>query len=174
MAGDIKQKYPAASNDTVAITISLASLSSDTTLLAGRESTVVDNTTNVDIDHLVSGVIRVGTAPTASREIRVYAYAPRKIASGTPTYLAAVTGSDANLTIASANVRDSALRLLWATLTDTTTDRDYFMPPTSIAQAFGEMPPYWGLWVTQASGIALNSTSGNHELHYHRIQKQYT
>ena len=60
MAGDIKTKYPASSADTTALTITLASLATSSTLVAGRESTAVDNSSNVDEDHLVSGQITVG------------------------------------------------------------------------------------------------------------------
>lgn len=166
---DIKIKYPVA--DTIAITCDISSLASSTAW-AGRASTVVDNTTNLDLDHVVSGVIRVGTTPTASKTISVYAYAPIKIASGTPTYPDGITGTDAAKTMTSANVAQAALVWLWSTLTDSTSDRDYYMPPRSIAQAFGAMPPYWGLFVTHDSVAALNATAGNHYFHYRRDQAQ--
>lgn len=178
MAGNLQVRYPATS--TVAITCTLASLASDTNLLIGRESTVVDNTTNVDLDHLVGGIIRLGTSPTVSKEVRVYAHAPWKIVTGTPTYTdlgsgTPLTGADAGATWQSANARDTALRLLWAGLTDAVTGRVMSMPPTSIAQAFGGMlPAFWGLWIVHNSVAALDSTGANHALHYQRIQNQYT
>jgi len=140
--------------------------------LAGRESTAVDNTTNLDLDHLLSGKIRVGTSPTASRVIEVWAYAPISIASGTPEYPDVLDGTDSDETMTSANVKASALRLVWSTLTDNTTDRDYFIPPTSIASLFGDLPPYWGVFVTHDTGVALNATGSNHFLHYQRFQRQ--
>lgn len=169
---DIKIKYPASSANSVALTIGLASLASSTTRLGGRESSAVDNTTNVDLDHLLSGKIRVGTSPTVSKLIEVWAYAPIKIATGTPVYPDVLDGTDSDETLTSENVKNSALRLAWSTLIDSTSDRDYFIPPTSIAALFGELPPYWGIFVTHDTGVALNSTAGNHELHYHRIQRQ--
>lgn len=169
---DIKTKYPQSSADTVAVTISLASLNSDTSLVAGRASTAIDNTSNLDLDHLVASKIRTGTSPTASRVIEVWAYAPIKIASATPTYPDSITGSDAAKTMTSANVKAAALALLWTAITDSTSDRDYFMPPRSIREAFGNMPAFWGLFVVHSSGVALNSTSGNHEFTYQRIQGQ--
>lgn len=172
MAGDLKTKYPASNADTTALTITLASLATSSTLVVGRESTAVSNTTNVDEDHLVSGQITVGTSPTGGR-IEVWAYGPLSIASGTPDY-GLPTGSDAGITYASRNQLVSGLRLLWSTAVDTTTDREYYMPPTSVRDAFGELPPLWGIVVTHSSGVNLNSTSGNHFFHYHRIQKQYT
>jgi hypothetical protein len=169
---DITMRYPSA--NTTALTITLASLASTSAgvLLAGRESTVVDNQTTLDLDHLVSGKIRTGTSPTASRVIEVWAYAPIQIVSGTPSYPDVLDGTDSDETLTSANVKASALRLVWSTLVDATSDRDYFIPPTSIAGLFGDLPPLWGLFVTHDTGVALNSTGSNHFLHYQRFQRQ--
>jgi hypothetical protein len=172
MAGDIKTKYPASNADTTALTITIASLATSSTLLVGRESTAVNNTSNLDEDHLVSGQITVGTSPTGGR-IELWAYAPIAIASGTPDY-GLLTGADAAKTFDSRNQLLSALKLLWSTGVDTTSNREYAIPPSSITQAFGQVPPYWGLFLTHSSGVNLHATSGNHFLHYHRVQKQYT
>lgn len=167
---DIKQKYPSA--DTTALTITLASLATSSTLLVGRESTVVNNTSNLDLDHIISGKFTTGTSPTAATRIEVWAYAPISITSGTPAYIDTVTGSDAGITITSDNVKFSGLRPVWSTTVDSTSNRTYYMPPTSIANVFGEMPAYWGIIVTHSTAVNLNSTSSNHAVHYHRIQKQ--
>jgi hypothetical protein len=169
---DIQIRYPAA--NTTALTITLASLASTSAgiLLAGRESTVVDNQTTLDLDHLLSGQIRTGTSPTASRVIEVWVYAPIRIVSGTPTYPDVLDGTDSDETLTSANVKASALRLAWSTLVDATSDRDYFIPPTSIAGLFGDLPPLWGVFVTHDTGVALNATGSNHFLHYQRFQRQ--
>ena len=171
MASDIKTKYPATSS--VAITCAIASLASDTNLLAGRASTAVDNTTNLDLDHLVSGLITAGTSPTVGTTIEVWAYAYRTIASGTPTYPDSITGTDANKTMTSANVKNAALRLVAVITVDNTSNRGYEFPPTSIAGLYGgSMPPFYGLFIVHNTGVALNSTGGNHILHYERVQAQ--
>lgn len=168
---DIKTKYPSTSS--VAITCAIASLASDTNLLAGRAGTAVDNTTNVDLDHLVSGLITAGTSPTAGKTIEVWAYAYRSIASGTPTYPDSITGTDANKTMTSANVKQSALRLLASITVDATSSRGYEFPPTSIASLFGgSMPPFYGLFVVHDTAVALHATAGNHVIHYERVQAQ--
>ena len=165
----VTTNYPVA--DTIAITIGLNSLATDPTLLAGRASTAVDNTTYLDIDHLVSGVIRLGGAtPTVSKTVEVWAYAPVRVAT-TPVYPAAITGTDANRAMASANVKFSALRLVHAMTSDATAALDLFIPPTSIASLFGELPQFWGLWVVHDTGQALDSTLGNHVLHYLRVRR---
>jgi len=170
----IQTLYPQSNADTVALTITLASLASTAAgiLLAGQESTAVTNASNLDLDHLVSGRITAGTSPTAGRVIEVWAYAPVQIASGTPTYPDVLTGSDAAATLTSANVKNASVRLVWSAQTDNVTDRPYWIPPTSIAQLFGELPARWGLFVTHDSGVNLNGTAGNHYLNYHRVKRE--
>ncbi len=167
---DIRTKYP--STSTIAITISLGGLATSASLNAGQESTAIDNRTNVDLDHIVSGRIRTGTSPTVNTTIEIWAYAPISISSGTPTYPDVLDGTDSVETFTSRNVLLSSLRRLHTIIVDSNSDRDYFMPPTSIKEAFGQMPQYWGLFVTHNTGVALNATGGNHVFHYDRIQAQ--
>lgn len=167
---DIKIKYPSTSS--VALTFALASLASDATLLAGRASTAVDNTTNVDMDHLVSGIITTGTSPTVSTSIEVWAYASYKTASGTPTYPDSITGSDANKTMTSSNVKRASLKMVANITVDATSSRTYPIYPVSIANLFGAMPKFWGLFVVHNTGVALHATAGNHDFEYERIQMQ--
>lgn len=169
MAADIKIKYPSTNADTIAVTLTAASLASDSTLLAGRASTAVDNRSNLDLDHLVSGAIVTGTSPTGGK-IEVWAFASRKTVSGTPTYPDSISGTDAAKTITSDNVKTAALRLIASMYVDTTSGRTYDFPPTSIASLFGTVPPFWGIFVTHSTGVAL-SASG-HEFWYERIQNQ--
>lgn len=170
-AADIKTKYPATSS--VAITITAASLASDTNLLAGRESTAADNTTNLDLDHVVAGMITTGTSPTAGKVIEVWAYTSYKTATGTPTYPDVLDGTDSNETITSANVKASALRRLVASIiVDATSDRSYYFDAVSIRELFGFMPKFWGLFIVHNTGVNLNATGGNHVIEYERIQAQ--
>lgn len=171
MPGDLRIKYPGASS--IALALTLASLASDSTLLAGRASTAVDNTGNNDTDALLSGLITTGTSPTGGA-IEVWAWASRKNVTVTPTYPDSITGTDAAKTMTSANVKFSALRLVTSISVDTTSNRGYDFAPASIAALFGNLPPFWGIFVTHSSGVALNATAGNHEMHYQRIQGQYT
>ena len=169
MAADIRIKYPSTSS--TAITITLASLATSSTLLVGRESTAVENT-NDDLDHLISGRITLGTSPTVDKTVAVYVFAPASIATGTPTWPDVMDGTDSAETITSAYVKFGFLIPLWASSTDATTDRALYMPPTSLVAAMGYMPEFYGLFVTHDSAVNLNSTGGNHYLHYHRIQAQ--
>lgn len=167
---DIKVKYPATSS--AALTFGIASLASDSSLLAGRESAAVDNTTNVDLDHVVSGFVTTGTTPTVSTTIEIWAYAPYKTASGTPSYPDVLDGTDSAETITSANVKYGMLRLVASLVVDNTSNRAYYVAPVSIRNLFGAMPKFWGLFLTHNTGAALNATAGNHVFEYERIQAQ--
>lgn len=170
---DIKTKYPSTSS--VDLTITLASLATGSSgvYTAGRESTAVDNTSNTDLDHLLSGMITTGTSPTASRFINVYAYANLSTASGTPTYPDVLDGTDSVETFTSANVMNSAVKFVASIMVDATSDRAYYFGPVSIASLFGgTLPKFWGVYVAHDTAVNLNATSGNHKLSYERIQGQ--
>ncbi|NBW19056.1 MAG: hypothetical protein EBR82_64880 [Caulobacteraceae bacterium] len=66
---DVKIYYVSPSD----ATITLASLASDTNLLAGRESNAIDNSSNLYLDYLISGKVTTGTSPTTARSIEVWA-----------------------------------------------------------------------------------------------------
>lgn len=170
MAGDIKIKYPV--DTSIAVISDLSNLASDVNLLNGYESNAVDNTATLDVDHLISGSVTMSpSTPTASRVVQVWAYSMQWLLLNyglPPTPFTGVAGARS---APSANWRDSALRLLWMTVTDAASNRNYTMPPTSIAQAFGGiMPPMYGIWVVQSSGQPF---SGG-EIYATRVQTQYT
>lgn len=173
MSSVLKQHYPQTDADTVAYTITLASLASNTNLLVGRESTVVDNRTNLDEDHLLSGKIKMGgSAPTLNNRIEVWVYGPMSASGGTPTYPDTVTGADAGITLVSDNVKFCGFRQVWGCQVDASANRVYPIPPTSIAALFGgQMPPWYGIIVFNGSGQALSSTGSDHYIGYERIQK---
>lgn len=155
------------------LTITLASLASSSTLVAGRESTVVDNTSNKYVDVIVTGQITTGTTPTASKTIAVYVYTPIDLNSSTYVYpkagSTALTGSDAAATF-DVEQRSGALKFASAASTNSTSDRPYSFA-FSIAQLFGGIVPLkWGLWVVHDTGVNLNSTGTNHWFTYTGIK----
>lgn len=160
---DVKANYPSASD----VTITLASLASDTNLLTGRESTAVDNSSNLYLDYLVSGKITTGTSPTTARSIQVWA-----IGSWDGTNWPDVfDGTDSAETITSANHKNSVCRFLAEMATDATSDRTYHFGPVSVASAFGGvLPKSFVVFVTHNTAVNLNSTAGNHQI---RIQPYY-
>jgi hypothetical protein len=160
---DVKANYPAASD----ATITLASLASDTNLLAGRESTALDNSSNLYLDYLVSGKITTGTSPTTARSIQVWAVGSW---DGT-TWPDVFDGTDSTETITSANHKNSICRFIAEMATDATSDRVYHFGPVSLASAFGGvMPVKVVFFVVHNTAVNLNSTAGNHQI---RIQPYY-
>ena len=154
---DLKLSYPAASD----LTITLASLASDTNLLTGRESATIDNSTNLYLDILVSGKITAGTSPTASRSIEVWAVGSWDGTNWPDVF----DGTESAETITSADIKASVTRYLAAMATANTSDRTYHFGPVSLASAFGgTLPPKVVLFVTHSTGVALNSTAGNHQI----------
>lgn len=146
-----------------ALTISLASLATSSTFVAGRESNEVDNSTNRYIDEILQGKVRVGTTPTINTQIQVYVWgSDQSLASGA---LDVLDGVDSAETLTSVGVRNGLLKLAGVLDVDaTTSDRDYFLGAISVASLFGGvLPKFWGIFVTHNTGVNLNSTGGNHE-----------
>lgn len=171
MPADFKIKYPASNGDTTAFTITMASLASDTNLLAGRASTAIDNRTNLDQDIVIGGQVALGTSPTVSTTVEIWGYTPISIASGTPTYPDSITGTDANKTMTSRNVLYSALVLLKSITVDATSNRIFPIADISLAQVYGYVPEFFGLFIVQNTAAALNATQTT-GLNYRRVQNQ--
>jgi hypothetical protein len=162
--------------DTTALTITLASLATSSSSVAGRNSTIVDNTSNKYADVIVSGQITVGTTPTTAKTISVYVYAPIKVASSTFTYpiatTTALTETDAAATF-EVDQRNN-MKLAAAMNVVATSDRAYSFT-FSLAQLFGGVVPLkWGVWVTHDTAVNLNATAGNHWIHYTGIKYDIT
>jgi hypothetical protein len=146
-----------------ALTVTLGGLASSSTWLAGRESAAVDNTANLHLDYLLAGKIRVGTTPTASTEIRIYVVALMEDATWPDVF----DGTDSAETVTSAGVGSGFLKFAAVMLCDaTTSDRDYFFGPVSVASLFGGVcPKKFVVFVTHNTGVNLNATDGNHAIH---------
>lgn len=153
---DLKLSYATSA----ALTITLASLTSSATLVAGRESTVVDNTTNLFLDYMISGKVTTGTTPTVDKQILVMAYGAL---DDTPNFPDVLDGTDSAETLTSADIRNAALETVFGVTTDATSNRTYFFGSRSLATAFaGLVPLKWGLWVTHDTAVNLNATGSNH------------
>ena len=139
-----------------ALTITLASLADN----AWRESTVVDNTSNLYDDVLVGGKITTGTTPTANTTIEVYFYA---LVDGT-NYTAGASGTDAAYTADGEELLFPVCQIIQV---DATSDQAYVFGPVSVKSAFGgAMPSKWGVVVKNDSAVALNATGSNHAISY--------
>ncbi len=150
---------------TITIGVDVTPLASSATFVAGRESAAITNSTNKFIDALLSGKITVGTTPTIDTQIQIWVVAGL---DETPTWPDVLDGTDSDETWASVGVRNGAAVLLHTLDVDSTTsDRAYPFSGLSIASAFGGiMPDDWLVWVTHNTGVALNTTAGNHNMKY--------
>jgi hypothetical protein len=142
------------------ITMDLAGLTSDTNLLNGRESAEIDNTTNRYIDCMVEGFVSVGTTPTVGTQIFVYVWGSGTAASSTA--LDGIGGTDSAANMSNAAARNSTLYLAQTiTLTANTSDFAYPVRTFSVAQLFGYVPRYWGLYVVHNTVAALRNNAAN-------------
>jgi hypothetical protein len=158
MANIIKIKY----GTRTTITCAVAGLATDTNLLAGIESSVIDNTSDFFEDIIVSGKVTTGTTPTASKQIEVWAVAWD--GSGWPDVFDGTTSSE---TITSSDIKTAICRSVACMPTNNTSDRTYHFSGVSLRQVFnGVLPSKVVLFVTHNTGVNLNSTAGNHELSY--------
>ena len=150
------------------ITCGLATtpLASSANLNAGRESDQIDNSTNKFDDALVEGMVTVGTTPTTNTSIIVYAWGSNESLATTAKDV--LDGTDSDETITSAGVAAGFLKRVATMKVDSnTSNRAYYFGVDGIAQYFGGvLPKYWGLFVSHNTGVALNSTAGNHAVNY--------
>mgnify|MGYP001595889006 CR=1 FL=1 len=162
---DFKVKYAAAAT----ITITLASLATSATRVAGQESTAIDNTTNLYLNALLSGKVTTGTTVTASY-IDIWVYGSH---DATPTYMDVLDGTDSAETFTDVNSRDTAMHLVHVIANDTTNAQTYWMRPTALAQFFGGyLPAFWGIFISHSTVAALNATGTNHEWKYTGLHEQ--
>lgn len=155
-AGDVKIAYAASSALTVT---NLHSIATSATLVAGWESAVIDNTSNLYLDYLITAKIELGNSATAG-EIRVYIVGTL---DDTPTYPAPFDGTESTEDTANVTLRDSHARLLMSASTraDPGTDDDYYLGPASVASCFGGVcPAKFVIFVTHSTGVNL-AASGN-------------
>ena len=116
MPNSILWKY----GSTATITAAVESLASDTNLLAGIESAIIDNTSDGFEDIILSGKVTAGTSPTASRSIEVWAVAWDSY--GWPDVFDGTTSSE---TITSSDIKNAIYKSVATMGTSNTSDRAY-------------------------------------------------
>lgn len=133
-------------------------MASSATHVTGWESDLIDNTTNLYLDYLISGKFTVESAGLAAGEIRVWAVAMLDDS----TWPGGFDGTESAETtpLDDENGTWGGAVLLKAIATDTTASQVYYMAPTSVAAAFGGVcPAKFLIFVTQSTGTTLE-TSG--------------
>ena len=146
---DVKLAYAAST----AITITLASLAASTSLLAGRESTAVDNgVSNKYLDYLVSGFYR-----TAATNLQAGTILTALVGNleDTPTWPDVFDGTDSVETVTLQAIYDSVCRRISEIATDAT-QRTWPWGPISVESIFGKIPDQFVLFVTHTAHTAAN------------------
>lgn len=139
-----------------AITISLNSLASSSTFVAGRSGLLVDNSANKYDDYLLTGFFKAGTSPTAG-EIRVYVIGMLDDSTWPDVF----AGTDAAKTVTSAVILDTVGALAARMVTETTTGRVSPFRPLSVAALFGGVVPRkFQPFVSHSMVAALDSSAG--------------
>lgn len=131
-----------------AFTITLTSLAD----AAARESTVVDNSSNLFLDALVFFIIKTGAGALATVPfVNIYAYGT---ADGGTTYTDGASGSNAGITL----ISPPNLKIVGIGSTPSSAV-SYKIGPFSIAAAFGGvLPEKWGVVVENKTGQAFDAS----------------
>ena len=158
---DIKTAYAASAD----LTITLATLACSATLVAGRESTAISNTSNLYLDAAIMVKLTAGATGAQVGLGQFWAYGS---VADTPAYPQNHTGSDSGVTH-TAETRNT-LNFWRDILSAATANKTYSCGPRSLAYVFDYvMPQEWGFWVTSTfnSGTnTLHGTAGNHAITY--------
>ena len=133
-----------------AITCTITSL----TNTSSRQSTAVDNTSNLFFDALVSVKVKTNASGTsAGGFVLVYAYAT---VDGGTTYTDGATGSDGSFTPTS----PTNLKLI-GSINCVANSATYIGGPFSVADAFGGiLPAKWGIVIQNQTGATLDASVG--------------
>ncbi len=158
MANAILTKY----GSKTTLTAALQSVASDTNLLTGVESSVIDNTSDGFTDILVSGKWTSGTGPTDDRQVEIWA-----VGWDGAAFPDVFDGTTSAETITSLEIKNAICKPVKIIATNSTSDRTYPFSGESLAEAFrGAIPSKVVLFVTHNTGVNSNATSGNFELSY--------
>lgn len=164
MPNNILWKY----GSTTTITAAIASLTSDTNLLAGLESAIINNESDGFEDIILSGKATTGTSPTASRQIEVWA-----VAWDSNAWPDVFDGTSSAETITSADIKAALCKAVAIMPTNNTSDRTYSFTGVSAKQVFGGvLPSRFVLFIVHNTGVNLNATAGNHEFRYQGVYPQ--
>lgn len=157
---DIKIAYTASA----AITITLASLAASATLLAGRESTAVDNgASNKLLDDLLAGFFKTAASNQQVGSINVAVVGN---IDDTPTWPDVFDGTDSTETVSQQSIYDQCCKLAAQITTVASASITYWFGPTAIAPLFGgPMPDQYVVFVSQSAETSTNAwsaTEGDH------------
>jgi len=144
---DIKSKYGTSNQS---ITCTITSLANN----GQRQSTAIDNTSNLFLDALVFITVKsAGASTSATGFVNVYAYGT---SDGGSNYSDGASGTDGSITL----TVPPNMRLI-GTVNVVANSTTYKLGPMSVAAAFGGvLPDHWGIVVENKSGATLDASVG--------------
>ena len=149
-------------------TMTLASLAASSTLLAGRESTAIDNGASTKyLDVLAAGNYKAGAANNQAGSILTCVVGAR---DDTPTWPDVFDGTDSAETVTDQPTFDSICRVISSIAADNTASQVWPWGPVGVAGFFGgALMDQWLLFVTQAIQTSTNvwsATESDHAVRY--------
>lgn len=157
MAGDIKQKYAAASS---ALTVTnLHSLASSSAWIAGWGSASVSNLSNNYTDYLYGGTFTSHASNRQAGQLFVYVIASLNDTPTWPAVSSGTLGTEGAIAFADIYRRDALVQPLWQITVDNTASAIYTFPQMGIAALFnGRVPTHHCLFVTH--NLSTTTTAG--------------
>ena len=142
------------------ITMDLSALANSAAFLAGRQCVTIDNTTNKYVDALVRGNFTVGTTPSTTGSLNVYVWGADT--DPATTAIDSIVGTDSTCTFTSTSLGATVLFARSIPVLVATSDTKYQVQPFSVAAIFGGiLPKFWGLYVSNATNVALRTNAAN-------------
>jgi hypothetical protein len=156
---DVKVAYAASAS----VTITLASLAASSTLLAGRESTAVSNTSNKYLDYLLSGFYKMAASNNQAGRIVTAVVGSL---DDTPTWPDVFDGTDSTETVTDQPTFDSVCRIASDIANDNTASQVWYWGPVAIAGLFGGIvPQQFVVFVSQSAHTSTNAWSSTESDH---------
>lgn len=138
------------------VTLTLTSLGNG----SWRQSTAVDNSSNLYVKAHLGGSVQTGTTPTDGGTLDFYIYATY---DGT-NYTGGCSGTDSAYT---ADGEEDELIFIGSVTVDATSDQDYVFGPWPVDVLFGGvLPQKWGVVVENNTGVTTNATGTNNETQF--------
>lgn len=132
--------------------------------MAGWTSGTIDNTTDRDLDKLISARFTKAAANLQAGSIQVWVYAMLDDTNWPDIFSVGTEGTEGAATLHDDEQKGECLKLLWATTVDTGASEVHNMPPSSVANAFGALPPKFAIFITgncTTTTTAQFAASGN-------------
>lgn len=139
---------------------SLNSLASSSTMLAGAQCTVINNTSYNATDWWISGRFKWTSAPGTNATFAIWGFGQMDETS--PTYPDVLGATDAAVTFTSVTKRANAMNGAINVNIDTAITTPYYIKGFWLSTVFGgTVPKRWGLWAAHNGTAALSATGSD-------------